>query len=129
MREIFVTNRNDFHHSDCFDGTEYNFPPNERVALSVDAATHMFGFNLPDKTQVLTRLGWTFNLDRERKIVIDDSGAAKLARFVFTKAILTEVAPDAPDDGALAGEVMRPPDPTVKPGGKLGFLQDATPLV
>ena len=59
MREIFVTNQNDFHHCDSFDGVEFNFPPKEKVAVPVEAASHMFGFNKPDKTETLTRSGAT----------------------------------------------------------------------
>ena len=36
MRDIFVTNHNDFHHSDSFDGEVFDFPPKERVAVPVD---------------------------------------------------------------------------------------------
>src|SRR5882672_2602967 len=101
MREIFVTNKNDFHHTDMFDGQEYEFPPQERVAISVDAATHMFGFNMPDKTETLTRLGWATRLDRDAKQWVDDpAGVKKLAKFVFTKAVMVE-APIESDSAAL----------------------------
>lgn len=91
MREIFVTNNNDFHHADSFDGVEYAFPPRERVAVPVDAATHMFGFNMPDKTETLTRLGWATRYDANSKQWADDpEGVKKLARFVFTKAVMVE---------------------------------------
>jgi hypothetical protein len=91
MREIFVTNTNDFHHSDRFNGQEYEFPPKERVAISTDAASHLFGFNMPDKTETLTRLGWASRFNPKIKNWEDDPrGVEKLRRFVFTKAVMVE---------------------------------------
>ena len=97
MREIFVTNRNDFHHFDRYAGVDYDFPPNERVAVPVEAAVHMFGFNMPDKSEALSRLGWSVKYDPTvRNYVNDDEGVKKLARFVFTKAVMVEEPIDAP---------------------------------
>lgn len=41
-----------------YDGKNYVFAPGETAALSEDAARHIFGFGLEDKTRVLARLGW-----------------------------------------------------------------------
>ena len=96
--DIFVTNKNNFYHSDAHNGVIYEFPVNERVAVPVDAAMHMFGFQQVDKTDTLHRLGWATRLNKDTKQWEDDpNGPHKLARFVFTKAVLVEQpAEDAP---------------------------------
>lgn len=91
MGMLFVTNTNDFHHTDKFDGEEYHFPPGEKVAVSEDAATHMFGRNLVDKTNALQRLGWAMAYDPDTgTFSANDEGVKKLAKFVFTPAVLVE---------------------------------------
>lgn len=82
MNEIFVTNKNEFPHEDAYDGQPFMFMPGEKVALTRHAATHMFGFNLKDKTETLVRLGWA-NLANEE-------GVTRLRKFVFTEAQLVE---------------------------------------
>jgi hypothetical protein len=82
MNEIFVTNKNDFPHEDAYDGEQFVFLPGEKVALPMAAATHMFGFNMVDKTETLVRLGWA-NL-------ANDEGVKRLRKFVFTQAQLIE---------------------------------------
>jgi hypothetical protein len=114
MREIFVTNRNDFHHSDRFNGVDFEFPPKERVAIPVEAAVHMFGFNMPDKTEVLTRLGWATKYDPRARTFVDDAdGVKRLANFVFTKAVMIEAPIDAPDPEPM-GLADAPAPPPVK---------------
>ena len=91
LHDIFVTNKNTFFHSDRYNGQDYDFPPNQRVPIPVEAAIHMFGFNCPDKTEVLTRLGWAMRFNSKIKQYEDDpKGIQKLANFVFTRAVLTE---------------------------------------
>ena len=91
MREIFVTNNNDFHHSDSYDGVHFDFPPKERVAVPVDAAVHMFGFNSPDKDTVLHRLGWAARVNaKTRTLEENPDGVKQLAKFVFTRAVMVE---------------------------------------
>jgi hypothetical protein len=103
MQEIFVTNTNDFHHSDRFNGRDYEFPPKERVAIPVDAAVHMFGFNQPDKTETLTRLGWAVKYDPAIKQYADDpAGVKKLAKFIFTRAIMVEAPVESIEDVSSA---------------------------
>lgn len=88
---LFVTNKNNFHHEDRFDGHDYAFPPGQKVMLSLEAAAHMFGLGVPDKSSVMHRLGWAFKYDPERKTFVEDTDAvAKLKNFVFTKAKLVE---------------------------------------
>lgn len=82
MNEIFVTNKNEFPHEDAYDGVPFVFMPGEKAALTRAAATHMFGFNLKDKTETLVRLGWA-NLP-------NDEGVNRLRKFVFTEAQLVE---------------------------------------
>lgn len=90
LQDIFVTNNNDFTHIDAFDGAEYVFPPKERVSVPAEAATHMLGFNLKDKTETLVRLGWASKPDVKMGWIDDPEGPKKLARFAFTRAVLVE---------------------------------------
>lgn len=95
MEYIFVTNHNDELHVDLHDGIEYAFPPKEKVAVPVDAAVHMLGFNLRDKTDVLVRLGWAMTYDPDkRRFVENPEGIRRLARFQFTKTVMVEADAD-----------------------------------
>jgi hypothetical protein len=86
--QIFVTNKNDFVHSDRYDSEDYVFPPNERVLIPMDAAVHLFGHNLRDKTDALVRLGWAMKYDsRAKNFVENEDGVKKLAKFVFDEAV------------------------------------------
>lgn len=53
-----VTNQNDFNHADRYNGADYVFPPGKPVLLDFEAAKHIFGYGLADKTQALVRNGW-----------------------------------------------------------------------
>jgi hypothetical protein len=93
MGMLFVTNKNSFHHVDMYDGEQYEFPPGKRVAVPEEAATHMFGRDLVDKTATLQRLGWESRYDpKSRELIPDAEGVKKLANFVFSEAVLTEAA-------------------------------------
>lgn len=94
MNEIFVCNKNDFDHTDVYDGHDYNFPQGEKVLVSIAAARHMFGFGNAVKTDNLVRLGWA-NLQ-------NDEGVARLAKFVFTQPMVIE----QPVDEAAMNEVV-----------------------
>lgn len=88
---VFVVNKNDFHHADAFDGIQYEFPPGEKVQVPVDAAVHMFGYGLADKTDTLVRLGWASRYNAVIKRMEEDpTGVRRLAKFVFTKAVMVE---------------------------------------
>ena len=87
---VFVTNKNDdFIHVDSFDGEEFRFPPGDRVLIPVDAAVHMFGYGLADKTDNLVRLGWSMRYDPKEKTYVENpDGVRKLANFVFEEATM-----------------------------------------
>jgi hypothetical protein len=86
---VFVTNTNSFEHVDRFDGEEFVFPPGVRVLVPIAAATHMLGYNLVDKSDILSRLGWAMKYDPETKKVGDDpEGVKRLAGFVFDEAVM-----------------------------------------
>jgi hypothetical protein len=88
---LFVTNRNEFHHTDRYDGKDYQFPPGQKVMLSAEAARHMFGLGEADKTNVMHRKGWAFKYDPDTKTFIEDRDAVqKLKNFQFTRAVLVE---------------------------------------
>lgn len=97
MNSVFVTNRNDTPHSDMYDGEIYEFPPNEKVHVSVDAARHMFGYGNPDKSETLVRLGRAMKYHPDTKTFTEDTDGVKwLSRFVFDEAIMVSRSSLAP---------------------------------
>lgn len=60
-----------------YDGEDFVFEPGVPLAITPDAAAHIFGFGLEDKKPVLQRLGWMRTLDNM------DEALAKLAKFQF----------------------------------------------
>jgi hypothetical protein len=89
MDGIFVTNTNKFVHTDRYDGEDFIFPPGDKVYISKAAATHMFGWNLNDTSEVLVRLGWAMAYDKDLKNFIENKeGVQKLANFVFDEAVM-----------------------------------------
>ena len=89
MGSVFVTNQNDFRHSDRFDGEDFIFPSREKVLIPVDAAIHMFGYQQADKSETLVRLGWAMKYDATAKTFVEDAeGVRKLANFVFEEAVM-----------------------------------------
>ena len=89
MDGIFVTNTNKFTHEDRYDGEDYIFPTGEKVYIPKAAATHLFGWNLKDKTDALVRLGWAMKYDPAAKNYVEDKeGVQKLAGFVFEEAMI-----------------------------------------
>lgn len=93
MSIIFVTNNNDFHHTDRYDGEDYEFPPGEAVPVPDEAATLMLGYNLKDKTSTLQRLGWAMRFDEEKEnFVEDEEGVRKLANFTFEPGTFTRAS-------------------------------------
>jgi hypothetical protein len=101
--QIFVTNQNEETHVDRYDGEDYEFVPNDPVLIPGDAAVHMFGYGLTDKTAVLLRLGWLNKYSPEKKTMVEDpEGIRRLANFVFEDAVVKprsalQAAVDEPD--------------------------------
>ena len=89
MDGIFVTNKNKFVHTDRYDGEDYVFTPDEKVFISKPAATHLFGWNLNDTSEVLVRLGWAMVYDDEVKNFVENKeGVQRLSNFVFDEAVM-----------------------------------------
>lgn len=108
MNSVFVTNQNPFHHTDRYDGEDYYFPPKEKVLVPTDAARHMFGYQLVDKTETLVRLGWATRYDKEVKNYVENvEGVRQLANFVFEEAVMV---PRSPLVEALPGPLTFPED-------------------
>jgi hypothetical protein len=59
--EIGVMNKNDTTFTSRFDGTDYDFPPNEGVTISPEAALFIFG------VESRARKGNTIKLTRDKK--------------------------------------------------------------
>lgn len=132
---VFVTNKNEFHHYDRYDGTDYHFPPGERVCIPIAAAEHFFGYRKPDKNDSLQRQGWAFKIEKDAegrsKTVESPEGIKKLARFVFSKAVLVEEkeplpsVPGQDDDPPVTAAPSRPIINTIIPKG-VGLPPGAT---
>lgn len=60
-----------------YNGEDFEFEPGVPLAITPEAAAHIFGFGLEDKKAVLQRLGWMRTLDS-----LPDA-LAKLAQFQF----------------------------------------------
>ena len=58
---IYVTNHTQEPLKDGFGGVFYEFLPGTTVEVSEEAARHIFGYNDPNKTPYLARLGWVKN--------------------------------------------------------------------
>jgi hypothetical protein len=72
---VYVTNRSDKQLVMDFEFESYEFPINKTVALSPDAAKHIFGYGVDDKEPYLARLGW-IRLHNEI-----NQGLEKLSKF------------------------------------------------
>jgi len=55
---LSVKNGTDRKISGRFHGEDYVLKPGESVTMPVEAAAHIFGFGVDDKTPALHRLGW-----------------------------------------------------------------------
>jgi hypothetical protein len=85
-----------------YDGKDYEFKPGVTVALSDEAARHIFGYGEDDKTRSLIRLGWLANSTHY------DQAASRLDSIqFFAEAKVTFEEPEAP---------TQLPTPTPAPG-------------
>lgn len=90
-QEIFVHNHNDFDHVDHWDGYEFVFPKGEKTVIPQEAAVHMFGFGLADKSETLVRLGWAARFDEAKRVFVEDpEGVRKLQNFTFSRSKVVE---------------------------------------
>ena len=55
---IYVTNHTQEPLKDGFGGVFYDFLPGKTVEVPEDVAKHIFGYNDPNKSPYLARLGW-----------------------------------------------------------------------
>ena len=86
---LTVTNRNDFDFVGRYDGQDYPFPSGKTTAIPEDAAKHIFGVGLTDKTDILVRHGWMQNSTQTAEAM------SKLNKFSFNVA-----------DQLVAGEII-----------------------
>lgn len=66
MQEVKVTNRHTFPLTDHHLGIEYVFNPGEETVIPLEAAVHLFGLGLKDRTAAMKRAGKT-NLEAGTK--------------------------------------------------------------
>lgn len=50
-----------------YDGRDYEFRPDVTEVVSVEAARHIFGFGMEDKTRAFLRLGWLRNSGAQKE--------------------------------------------------------------
>lgn len=144
---LTVTNGNDFNFAGRFNGVDFAFPAGKTTALPEDAAKHIFGVGLADKTDVLVRHGWMTNG------AMFAAGMAILNKFSFNVAdqveageiidpIPEEIADEEPEQGSAPlqtgsaaetaepdGSVVEAAQPTSEKedqGGVLSFFKDKT---
>ena len=84
-----------------YDGQDYVFKPGVTVALSEEAATHIFGYGLDDKTRALIRLGWL-----QHSTSLEDA-LARLDEVQF----LSEAKVEFKEPPAPEGTQTAPPPP------------------
>lgn len=90
---LYVKNTNSFRFKARYDGIDFDFPTNERVPISEDAARHIFGFGIEDKLEVMVKHGWCPSTDK-----IED-GKRTLNRFIFS------TDEPAPTDTSIATDI------------------------
>ena len=106
---IFVRNNSGLDFADRYDGVDYDFPDGKLIGCPVEAATHIFGYGLEDKTANMIRLGWAAN-----------SGGIKQAferldkfEFLQGKMMVQEALEEPPVVNPVEEEVVAnlPPEP------------------
>ncbi len=89
---------------DRFNGTDFEFLPNEKVNISPDAARHIFGYGISDQKEIdriLMRQGWMKNSDEI------EPARARLARICFMQDLPQErqFVEDEPDPATAQATV------------------------
>ena len=56
---VTVTNAGEKEFTGRFDGEKYVFPVRQKVTIPDNAARHIFGYGLADKTHIVVALGWS----------------------------------------------------------------------
>lgn len=92
---LTVKNGNGFDFVGRYDGQDYYFPKGKMTAVPDDAAKHIFGVGVGDKTDVLVRHGWMTHSAEF------DAGMQKLNGFSFNVANELNAGDivDVPDNG------------------------------
>lgn len=95
-----------------FDGQTYLFESNKPLTITVEAAQHIFGLGVPDKSEVMSRHGW-FSHSAEK-----DSALAKLNAFSFS-------TPDDNQDSEPVVEFPSTPEPVDNEQGSAPLQSEA----
>jgi hypothetical protein len=89
VSEVFVTNCSDTDLADRYSGVDYSFKKGVEVSISVDAATHIFGYGDTDKLPYAVRLGFVRH-SSEVEIGLD-----RLAMFKISPTAAQDRIPSA----------------------------------
>lgn len=130
-----------------YDGREYVFAPDQLTIIDADAARHIFGVGMANKTEVLTRHGWlshssglanamakldafSFSIPNENP---DDEPVVELASLLTPAPVVEDdneqgSAPLLLGGGEEAGQLNGEPDELLPPistgGGILSSLKN-----
>lgn len=76
-----------------YDGQDYQFKPGVTVALADEAATHIFGYGLDDKSRALIRLGWLANSTAMKDALekLDNIQFFAEAKVVFDEPAVSDI--------------------------------------
>lgn len=101
---VRVTNTGEEDLQGRYNGVDYNFEQDEPQVISHQAANHIFGYGMDDKTGALTRLGWVRSTD-EYKLGMQRLGKIKFEEVVatFQTAPVGDASPLRPDEGEPEG--------------------------
>ena len=99
---IFVRNNSGSDFQDRYDGVDYVFPDGKLVECPVEAAVHIFGYGLENKTQNMIRLGWASNSTNFKEAY------DRLDKFEFLQGKMMVAEPRLPDQ--IEPPVVKPED-------------------
>ncbi len=124
---LTVTNGNDFGFSGRYNGTDYNFPSKKTTAIPDDAAKHIFGVGLPDKTEILVRHGWmTTNTQFDTAMAILNKFSFNVADQLQAGEIIeTATAIEEPEQGSAPLQTESGGNVTVPDGTEAKSSQSA----
>ncbi len=124
---IIVTNNSSTALSDRFNGVDITFPPGKRVLIDEDAAKHIFGFGVEDKTMHFARLGWLRSAG-EMQAAMDRLAEFSFASFDPYAAFREEddegepsqhLSPVAPDGAPISTDSDAPSPIPAKTSGSI----------
>jgi hypothetical protein len=97
---IGVKNKSEVTVKARYNGEDFTFSPGIAVAVSEDAAAHIFGYGEKDKTRALHRLGWMTSAGQY------EEGLRRLEDFAFLAVEETRFKEESPTTLHLPKKAM-----------------------